>query len=165
MAGKLGGTRTKDYARRLRAFELFAAGVKKADIAAGLGVSRMAVTKWSREDTWDDRLQSNFQRAEEAADFSTTTTVAAAIARLRGSLGKRLEELERMCGPTTSDARVRLAAIRLWFDLVATSSRIPELLGSTTTATTPGHLEFVEDLATSNEVKPASADSPPPENP
>lgn len=132
---------TYDYSRRLRGFELYAAGMKKADIAGQLGVSKMAISNWARKDRWDDRLVSLVKRAEEAVDHSVGNTIATTLATLRSRLSRRLDELEALCS-AAYPAQTRMSAIRLWFDL-ASNKAFPD---PTQSASSPGNLELLEDL-------------------
>lgn len=101
---------------RLRAFELYAAGLKKADIARELNVTRAAVTTWARKDSWEDRLTADYREAERAVDFVKGEEVAHILATLKSRMKKRLNELEILCSPSAQPA-TRLAAIRLWLKL------------------------------------------------
>src|SRR5688572_23669337 len=112
-----------NVAARLRGFELYAAGIKKSDIARELGVTRAAVTNWSHLDEWEARLNPGL--AEAAADFATTNQTAAAIMRLRSQTSKRINELELLCGPSHHPT-VRLRAIGMWLKLAGVDSALPE---------------------------------------
>ena len=114
-----------DFTRRLRAYELYAAGEKKAAIASALETTRTTITNWSRKDRWDERLASVVARADEAVDHVTGNEVATAVATLRGRLRKRIEELEHLCSTVVHPA-TRIAAIRLWFDLSAKYNLQPD---------------------------------------
>ncbi len=111
-----------NVAARLRGFELYAAGLRKSDIARELGVTRAAVTDWSHKDEWEARLNPGL--AEAAADFATTNQTAAALVRLKGQVSKRINELELLCGPSHHPT-VRLRAIAMWLKLAGVDSAIP----------------------------------------
>ena len=38
-----------DYNRRLRAYEMYAGGAMKTEIATALGITRATVTKWAKD--------------------------------------------------------------------------------------------------------------------
>lgn len=131
-----------DYTRRIRAYELFAAGLRKADIARELGVTRVTIGNWAKADRWDERQQSVVVRAEEAVDHVVGNAVAEALASLRGRLRKRVEELETLCAAAVHPA-TRIAAIKLWFELARKYEAVPDTAAA---PTAPGQLELIQDL-------------------
>ena len=106
----------KDLLRRAKAYEMYAAGLKKADIAREIGVTRPAVSAWARQDRWDERLAALVNRASDAAEWSTENALAKAMASLRLRLARRIEELEGLCGPGNHPS-TRLNAIKLWLQM------------------------------------------------
>ena len=100
-----------DYARRLKAFELFAAGLKPVAIAKELGTSRQCINNWKVADKWDDRLY----KAEISSEFAGENKAAEILDAFKGRLRKRLGELELLC--SNPDPKVKLAAIKTWFQL------------------------------------------------
>jgi predicted transcriptional regulator len=130
-----------DYQRRLKAFEMYAAGVKKVEIARELGVTRPAVGAWSVNDKWDERMTNIVNRAEEALNHGEGNEVANTLKVLRDQLSKRIGELEDMCRPSSPPA-VRMQAIKMWFTLAGVTRGIP----NPTAPTTPKSLELIQDL-------------------
>jgi len=130
-----------DYARRSKAFEMFCSGVRKADIAKELGVTRPAVQSWSKKDHWEERLFGIVNRAEEALNNTVGNQVAATLERLRTKMGSRITELEALCQPSNHPS-VRLQAIKLWLELAGIKRAIP----NPTDPTTAKSLELIEDL-------------------
>lgn len=121
-----------NFLGRIKAFELYAAGMRKIQIAKEVGVSRGAVSEWSRKDRWDQRLAEGDKRVGDAVDFVKGNETAAAIARLRGKLMQRINELELMCGPG-APPQVRLKAIEQWIKLAVSD----KLLAESTKPSTP----------------------------
>lgn len=130
-----------DYNRRLRAFELYAAGIKKSDIALELGVTRPSIGNWAKKDNWDDRLAGIVNRAEEAINSAVGNEIADTLLRLRSQMSQRIKELEQLCQPSNSP-NVRLAAIKHWLTLAGITRAIP----NPADPTTPKSLELIEDL-------------------
>ena len=142
-----------DYTRRIRAYELFAAGLRKADIARELGVSKVTIGNWGKADRWDDRQASMVAKAEVAVDHVVGNAVAEALASLRGRLRKRIEELETLCSAGIHPG-TRMAAIKLWFEL-AKKMETPDPLAP---PTNPGQLELINDLLEDSGAIPRETD-------
>lgn len=134
-----------DYNRRMKAFEMFSSGIRKADIAKELGVSRPAIGLWAKKDKWDERLSRIVSRAEEALNHTIGNQVSQSLERLRTKMGSRLTELEILCGPS-SHPTVRLQAIKLWLNLAGISRAMP----NPADPTTPKSLELIQDLIETN---------------
>ena len=131
-----------DYNRRLKAFELYAAGVSKSDIARELNVTRPCVGHWATKDKWEDRLAGIVNRAEEAINATVGNEIADTLLKLRSQMAQRIRELEQLCQPSNSP-NARLQAIKLWLTLAGIGNRgIP----NPTDPTTPKSLELIEDL-------------------
>ena len=130
-----------DYARRLKAFELYASGMKKAAIAQELGVTRQCIHGWASQDKWDTRLYDATIKAEAAVDFTLENTVAEILNEMRGKLRKRLAELEALCAPTM-DPSIRLRAIEKWFKIAGMERALP----NPGQPSTPKGLELIDDL-------------------
>jgi len=47
--------------RRITAYQLYRKGFRQADIARKLGVTSHAVTRWKKEDLWDDEQSAKFR--------------------------------------------------------------------------------------------------------
>jgi hypothetical protein len=135
---------------------MYASGFKKAAIAETVGVTRAAISNWSKRDRWDERLGAAVQTAERAAQFATQDALAATLAELQARLGQRLVELNLLCGPS-QDPRVRLQAIAQWIRLAK------DLEGKVVKPTTPGTLSLIDDYATSptQEPSPVGSTEPP----
>lgn len=131
-----------NFLGRLKAYELYAAGMRKAEIAREVNVTRGAVSEWCRKDRWDERLAGGDKRAADAVDFVRGNEVAATIARLRSKLMQRVNELELLCGPG-AQPHVRLKAIEQWIKL-ATSDKL--LAESTKAIPTAAPLTLEDDL-------------------
>lgn len=131
----------KNLATRLKAYELYAVGLKKSEIARELGVTKACISQWSQADSWDGRLAETVRRAETAVDLVLGDQVAAVLTRLRGKLAARVAELERLCS-TAEKPATRLSAISLWFKLADVKQVIP----NPTKPTTPATLELIQDL-------------------
>lgn len=130
-----------DYQRRLKAFEMYAAGIKKVEIARELGVTRPAVGAWAAKDRWDERMTTIVTRAEEALNHGEGNEVVATLKTLRGRLATRIAELETMCDKSSPPA-TRLQAIKMWFTLAGVVRGIP----NPAAPTTPKSLELIQDL-------------------
>lgn len=118
MAGKPTGLGAlTNAAKRLRAFELYLGGQRKAAIADAMGVTRAAVGNWATKDQWDARSISLASRAIEQATLISQTSLAEILADMQIRLRTRVAELESLCSPTTAPA-VRLNAIKTWFAVV-----------------------------------------------
>ena len=125
---------------RAKAFEMYASGFKKSAIAEATGVTKAAVSNWSKRDRWEERLGAAVQTAERAAQFATQDALAATLAELQARLGQRLVELNLLCGPS-QDPRVRLQAIAQWIRLAK------DLEGKVVKPATPGVLSLIDDYA------------------
>jgi predicted transcriptional regulator len=125
---------------RAKAFEMYASGFKKSAIAEAVGVTKAAVSNWSKRDRWEERLGAAIQTAERSAAFATQDALAATLAELQARLGQRLVELNLLCGPS-QEPRVRLQAIAQWIKLAK------ELEGKVTKPATPGTLSLIDDYA------------------
>ena len=113
-----------NLARRLRAYEMFFAGMNKAEIARELGVTRASVNQWSKKDKWDAKLNHVVARAEESLDNADINRVANIIAKLRARMHRRIDELESLCMPNQHPA-TRIKAIQLWLKLAGIEQAIP----------------------------------------
>ena len=103
--------------KRLRAYELYLTGMKKADIARALDVTKAAVGNWAAKDHWDLRAQVLTRRVTEQAELISQTSLAAILADMQLRLRQRVAELEQLCGPSMHPS-VRLNAIKAWFAVV-----------------------------------------------
>ena len=92
-------------------------GMRKSDIADTLGLTKAAITNWSKRDNWDLRLQSLTNRVQEQASLISQTSLAAILADMQIRLRQRVAELEALCSPATHPG-VRLNAIKTWFQVV-----------------------------------------------
>ena len=130
----------KQLARRLRAFELHAAGVTRSEIARELGVTRQAITHWGKIDRWDDRMSEMVHRAETALTMHLGDQIAHILKSLRSRMGQRVAELEGLC--SSRNEHVRLKAISAWLRLAGVEQAIPNPVSPIET----GILSLVEDL-------------------
>ena len=80
------------------------------------------------------------RRAEIAIDFKLGDQVSEALSNLRAQLARRITELEQLCHST--DPRVRMNAIALWFKLADVKQVIP----NPTKPADTGSLELIQDL-------------------
>lgn len=118
MAGRPTGVMALTNAsKRLRAYELYLSGMKKADIARALDVTKAAVGNWAAKDNWDLRMSTLARRVEDQATLISQTSLAAILADMQIRLRQRVAELEQLCGPTMHPA-TRLNAIKTWFSVV-----------------------------------------------
>ena len=136
---------------RLKAYELFAAGVKKSDIAREFGTTRATITRWSKVDRWSDRMLDVVRNAASAADLIVGDQVGAILVHLRTKLARRVEQLEALCSSAEKPA-TRLQAIALWFKLAGITQAIPD----PTKPDKAGNLELIQDLITDNPPKEPS---------
>ena len=125
----------------MKAYELYAAGVKKSDIAREMGVTRQCVNRWSKADAWEDRLAGITKKAQEAADMALGDQVAAVVVTLQSKLARRIEQLEYLCSAAEKPA-TRLQAIQLWFRLAGIKQAIP----NPTKPDDAPSLELIQDL-------------------
>lgn len=148
---------------RARAFELYAAGVKKSDIAASLSVTKAAISNWSKRDRWDDRLASLVQVAQQTADHANGEALARTFTELQAKLPQRLRELDQLCGPSNHPS-TRLNAIKAWVTLArdleakattkATDTRSLSLIDDYADKTASPYAEAIPAKATAEEVPP-----------
>lgn len=131
----------KDYNRRLKAFELYASGIKKSDIAQELGVTRPCIGTWAKNDRWDERIAGIVSRAEEAVNHVVGNEVADTLAKLRTQMAQRVRELEQLCQPSNKPT-TRLQAIKYWLELAGIRRAMP----NPADPTTPKSLELFNDL-------------------
>lgn len=127
-------------AKRLRAYELYLAGQRKAAIADAMGVTRAAVGNWATKDQWDARMASLATRVSEQATLISQTSLAEILADMQIRLRTRVAELESLCSPVTAPG-VRLSAIKTWFAVVK------ELESLTPKESDAPKLAFIHDLA------------------
>lgn len=130
-----------DVTRRLRAYEQYAAGMRKSEIAKELGVTKASVGNWCKKDRWDERLSNVIEKAEEAVSHVMGNEVAAALAKLRQRMSTRLASLELLCQATNESTRLK--AIELWFKLAGIKQIIPS---PTEPAKGARNLELIQDL-------------------
>lgn len=147
-----GAKKEQNRLKRLRAFELYAGGQKRAEIARTLGVTKASVGAWAKIDDWDGRLGVIAARAAEAVDFTLQETVADISAKIRGKYLQRLQELDYLCTSATSSPQVKIAAIKAWFDLGQKVQPDPFK-----TPTDPRNLELIQDLLEDTTSPPVGA--------
>lgn len=133
--------RNANLTNRMKAYELFATGSSKTEVARELGVTKTTITNWAKSDRWEERLADVVSHANAAAEHAVGDQLAAALARLKSQTAKRIMELELMCGPS-AEPGIRLKAIQLWLKLAGLDRAIP----TPTDPTTPKSLELIEDL-------------------
>jgi DNA-binding XRE family transcriptional regulator len=141
-----GAEKTANLTKRMRAYEMFVAGAKKATIARELGVTKATIGAWAREDAWEGRLVDIVATANAAAEYQVGDQVAATLLRLKSQMTKRVAELETLCGPANHPS-VRLRAIQVWLKLAGVDQALPNPLK-------PGEgtsLQLVEDLVKPSE--------------
>ena len=129
-----------NLATRMKAYELFSAGVKKSDIAREFGLTRAAITRWSKQDSWSDRRAEVVRHASSAADLVVGDQVSAVLIRLRNRLATRVDQLETLC--VSDKPNVRLSAIMAWFKLAGITQAIPSPVQPDKAAS----LELIQDL-------------------
>jgi transposase-like protein len=127
----------------MRAYEMFATGARKTEIARECGVTKTTVTNWSRDDRWEQRLADVVSQANAAADHAVGEELAQALAQLKRQARKRIMELELLCGPSAKP-ETRIRAIQLWLKLAGLDRAIP----TPTDPASPRSLELIEDLLT-----------------
>jgi transcriptional regulator with XRE-family HTH domain len=120
---------------------MFVAGMKRAEIARELGVTRATIGNWAKSDAWEGRLESVVDSANRAADFATSDIVAASLMRLKSQMTRRVAELEALCSPANHPS-VRLRAIQLWLKLAGIDKAMPDPINPKTET----DLHLVEDL-------------------
>ncbi len=133
----------RNLSTRMKAYELFSAGVKKSDIARELGVTKTAISRWSKLDNWTERMSKIVQQAESAADLAVGDQVAAVLITLRNRLAHRVQQLEYLCSSAATPPS-RLAAIALWFKLAGIKQAIP----NPAQPQSEGSLALIQDLVT-----------------
>lgn len=126
---------------RLRAFEMFAAGMTKAAIARELGVTRACINDWRKKDLWAERLDTTVKVAQEAVDHALGNEIAEVIATLRGRLKLRIAQLERLCDSPRDETKLR--AIQAWLQLAGIKQGIPSPIEP---AKGPRNLQLIQDL-------------------
>lgn len=144
--------------RRLRAFELYAGGGKKSEIAKTLGVTKASVGAWAKNDTWDERLTSLAARAQEAADHVLGETIADVVTKVRAKYDQRLRELDLICISALTPPNAKISAIRAWFDLG--QNVFPDAMRP---ASDPRNLELIQDLLPAQEAQQRPGPLPPQE--
>lgn len=112
-----------NYTARLRAYELYAAGMRKSEIAAELGFTKAAIGHWAKKDLWDIRLNKTVTEASAAVDLTLGNEVAAVLTVLRKRVANRVAELEALCH-SQNDA-TKLKAITTWFQLAGIKQVLP----------------------------------------
>lgn len=127
--------------KRLRAFELYASGHKKSEIANTLGVTKASVSQWSRKDTWNDRLALIANRAAEASDHVLGETIADVATRIRQKYDQRLRELDQICTSPLTPANSKISAIKAWFEL-----GLKVTVDPLRPLSDPRNLEMIQDL-------------------
>lgn len=127
--------------KRLRAFELYSTGHKKAEIARTIGTTKATVSHWSKRDDWNGRLAQIVSRAAEAADLTLGETVADIAVRIRNKYDQRLRELDGICTSPLTPPQAKISAIKAWFELGKTVQ--PDAFKP---LTDPRNLELIQDL-------------------
>jgi len=136
-----GARREQNRLKRLRAFEFYAGGQTKTEIANTLGVTKAAVGGWAKQDQWDGRLAAIASRASESVDFTVGETIADISAKIRGKYTQRLKELDALCTSSLSTPQVKISAIKAWFELGQKVTPDPFKQ-----ANDPRNLELIQDL-------------------
>jgi len=134
-------SKNSNLASRAKAYEMYAAGVPKASIARELGLTKAAITHWSKKDGWDQRLSAAVRSAESAIDLALGDQIGMVLAHLRGKLQTRIRELEGLCS-AAERPQTRLSAIKLWFDLANVKQVVPD----PTKLGTSRSIELIQDL-------------------
>lgn len=142
----------ENLAKRARAYEMFVAGIRKAEIARELGVTRATVGNWCLKDRWTARMDAIAVGADQAADWASKDAVAATMYRLKSRLPQRVNELEQMCSPGNHPS-VRLRAIQAWIKM-ATDKTLPVEVAK------GNDLQLEEDLLEDEDVGRASGSHP-----
>ena len=147
--------------KRLRAFELYAGGVKRSAIATDLGVTKAAVTGWAKKDRWDERLAQIAAQAQTAVDFTVGETIADVALKIRSKYEQRLRELDHLCTSSLTPPQARISAIKAWFEIGQKVQ--PDAFKP---LTDPRNLELIQDLLPGaadigSPVPPTSADPQP----
>ena len=150
-----GAVQGQNRLKRLRAFELYAGGQRKAEIGRVLGVTKASVGGWARKDSWDSRLAGIAARADEAVDLVTAETIADIVVRIRAKYNQRLTELDQICTSVLSTPQTKISAIKAWFEL---GSKVN--LDALRPASDPRNLELIQDLLPSGESDSEAAKPP-----
>lgn len=119
---------------------MYAGGMKKAEIARELGVSRPCIQNWARNDKWEERLYRVATQAEAALDFTLGNQVADVLNEMRAKMRKRVSELELLCSPANHPS-TRLRAIQTWLKLAGIDRALPD----PTAPTAPVNLKLIDD--------------------
>lgn len=130
-----------DVTRRLRAYECYASGMRKSEIAKEVGVTKAAVGAWCKKDRWDEKLNNTIQQAEAAVNHALGNEVAQALVGLRRRLTARLSALENLC--QSNNELTRLKAIEMWFKLAGIKQLMPNPVEPAKGAR---NLELIQDL-------------------
>lgn len=126
---------------KLRAYEMYASGMRKAEIARELGLTKACIGAWAKLGMWDSRLSDIVSSANAAADLEAGGELAAALAQLKRMAARRVAELELLCH--APDAPTRMKAIQLWLKLAGMDRAI---ISPTNPVGDKPSLELVEDL-------------------
>lgn len=132
---------------RMRAYEMFATGAKRSEIAREVGVTKATITNWAREDRWEERLTDVAAQANAAAEHAVGEELAQALARLKKGVARRISELELLCGPSARP-ETRIKAITTWLKLAGADRAIV----TPTDPTGPKNLELISDLVVKEEL-------------
>jgi len=130
---------------RLRAFEMFSAGMRKADIARELQVTRACINDWRKKDLWEERLGAAVAGANAAVDHALGNEIAEVLAVLRTKLKLRISQLEQLCNSPRDGTKLR--AILAWFQLAGIKQGIP----NPTDTKGPANLQLIQDLVETHE--------------
>lgn len=125
----------------MRAYEMFATGARRSEIAREMGVTKATITNWSREDKWETRLADVVTLANAAAEYAVGEELAQALAKLKRGVARRVVELELLCGPSARP-ETRIKAILAWLKLAGADRAIPNPVDPTS----PKNLELIADL-------------------
>ena len=130
-----------DITRRLRAYECYAAGMRKSEIAREIGVTKAAVGNWCKRDQWDVKINNTIASAEEAVNHVLGNEIGQALVGLRKRLTARLAALELLC--QSNNEFTRLKAIEMWFKLAGIKQLMPNPVEPAKGAR---NLELIQDL-------------------
>ena len=103
---------------KVRAYQLFKAGVPLSEIPERIGCSKSLVYRWALREKWSSPLQSSLAPIESAAQKIQSGDEMAGLAELlRSKVPERLAELDAQC------KKGNVAALNLWFRLTGTVSK------------------------------------------